>query len=146
MALAEQSRHASPDRCATYDHAETRSIGIERMKSHARVVVMVVGCRLQRPVSLDEARLEGCGARRAKKLTAGSSWHAAGGFHAMNSDPNVARLQAYTISVYKEIEQISGQDVGVRLTGGLNIAATKDRWDFLKADVARHRVLVSTRS
>lgn len=27
-------------------------------------------------------------------LTAGSSWHAAGGFHALNADPNMAALQA----------------------------------------------------
>lgn len=44
-----------------------------------------------------------------KQLTAGSTWHAAGGFHSMNSDPNVARLQAYTISLYKEVEKISGR-------------------------------------
>ena len=47
-----------------------------------------------------------------KQLTAGSTWHAAGGFHAMNTDPNVARLQAYGISVYREVEEISGQDTG----------------------------------
>ena len=28
-------------------------------------------------------------------LTAGSSWHAAGGIHALNADPNMAALQAY---------------------------------------------------
>jgi glycine/D-amino acid oxidase-like deaminating enzyme len=32
-------------------------------------------------------------------LTAGSSWHAAGGFHALNADPNIASLQAYTIDL-----------------------------------------------
>ncbi|MEM7524219.1 MAG: FAD-dependent oxidoreductase, partial [Pseudomonadota bacterium] len=30
------------------------------------------------------------------KLTCGSSWHAAGGFHTLNGDPNVAKLQQYT--------------------------------------------------
>ena len=40
-----------------------------------------------------------------KQLTAGSTWHAAGGFHAMNSDPNVSRLQAYGISAYKEVAE-----------------------------------------
>jgi dimethylglycine dehydrogenase len=30
------------------------------------------------------------------ELTSGSSWHAAGGFHTLNGDPNVAKLQAYT--------------------------------------------------
>ena len=32
-------------------------------------------------------------------LTAGSSWHAAGGVHALNADPNMAALQAYTIDL-----------------------------------------------
>src|SRR5882724_5034814 len=112
------------------------------VKSHARVVVIgggVVGCSVL--YHLTKLGWKDVVLVERKELTAGSSWHAAGGFHAMNSDPNVARLQAYTISVYKEIEQIAGQDVGVRFTGGLNIAATKDRWDFLKAEVARHRVL-----
>jgi dimethylglycine dehydrogenase len=27
-----------------------------------------------------------------KQLTAGSTWHAAGGMHTLNGDPNVARL------------------------------------------------------
>ena len=76
-----------------------------------------------------------------KQLTAGSTWHAAGGFHAMNSDPNVARLQAYGISVYKEVEEISGQDVGMHLTGGIQVAATAQRWEVIRYEHARHRVL-----
>jgi glycine/D-amino acid oxidase-like deaminating enzyme len=31
------------------------------------------------------------------ELTSGSTWHAAGGFHTLNGDPNVAKLQAYTV-------------------------------------------------
>jgi dimethylglycine dehydrogenase len=34
-----------------------------------------------------------------KGLTAGSGWHAVGGFHALNADPNTASLQAYTIDL-----------------------------------------------
>mgnify|MGYP002628119705 CR=1 FL=1 len=30
-------------------------------------------------------------------LTTGSSWHAAGGIHALNADPNIVQLQGYTI-------------------------------------------------
>ena len=47
-----------------------------------------------------------------KELTAGSTWHAAGGMHTLNGDPNVARLQQYTIELYKEIEAESGQNCG----------------------------------
>jgi dimethylglycine dehydrogenase len=112
------------------------------MKTHTRVAVIgggVVGCSVLYHLTklgwTDVVLIE------RKELTAGSSWHAAGGFHALNSDPGVAKLQSYTIDLYKEIEAFSGQDVGMHMTGGLNIAATQARWDFLRSDFARHRVL-----
>jgi len=45
------------------------------------------------------------------ELTSGSSWHAAGNVHVISSDPNISRLMAYTINLYKEIEKTSGQSV-----------------------------------
>src|SRR5258708_20311590 len=66
------------------------------------------------------------------ELTSGSTWHAAGGMHTINSDPNVAKLQQYTINLYKEIEEISGQSCGVHLTEGISLAATRERMDWLK--------------
>lgn len=66
-------------------------------------------------------------------LTAGSSWHAAGGFHALNADPNIASLQAYTIDLLSEIEQESGQSVGMHMTGGMTLAGTPDRWEWLQS-------------
>jgi len=112
------------------------------MKAHARVVVIgggVVGCSvLYHLTKLGWTDVVLC---ERKELTAGSSWHAAGGFHALNSDPTVSRLQAYTISLYREIQSLSGQDIGLHLTGGLNVAATPERWELLRSDCARHRVL-----
>jgi len=112
------------------------------MKSHAQAVVIgggVVGCSvLYHLTKLGWKDVVLC---ERKELTAGSSWHAAGGFHALNSDPNVSKLQAYTVRLYKEIQELSGQDVGLHFTGGLNIAATPERWELLRADYARHRVL-----
>jgi dimethylglycine dehydrogenase len=66
-------------------------------------------------------------------LTCGSSWHAAGGFHALNADPNIAGLQAYTIDLLSEIEKESGQSVGMHMTGGLTLAGTPDRWEWLQS-------------
>lgn len=112
------------------------------MKTHARVVVIgggVIGCSvLYHLTRLGWTDVVLC---ERKELTAGSSWHAAGGFHAINSDPGVSRLQAYTIELYREIEKLSGQDVGLHFTGGLNVAATPARWEQLRADWARHRTL-----
>ena len=75
------------------------------------------------------------------QLTSGSTWHAAGGIHTLNSDPNVAKLQAYTIELYQEIEELSGQSCGVHLTGGVMLAGTKERLDLLKAMHAKGRYL-----
>lgn len=66
-------------------------------------------------------------------LTSGSSWHAAGGFHALNSDPNIAALQAYTIDLLSEIEQESGQSVGMHMTGGYSVASAPERWEWLQS-------------
>ncbi len=66
-------------------------------------------------------------------LTCGSSWHAAGGFHALNADPNIANLQAYTIDLLSEIEKESGQSVGMHMTGGMTLAGTPDRWEWLQS-------------
>ncbi len=75
------------------------------------------------------------------ELTSGSSWHAAGGFHTLNGDPNVAKLQAYTVSLYKEIEELSGQSCGLHLTGGVMLADTPERMDFLRLAHAKGRYL-----
>ncbi|MFK7836260.1 MAG: FAD-dependent oxidoreductase [Sulfitobacter sp.] len=66
-------------------------------------------------------------------LTAGSSWHAAGGIHALNADPNIAALQAYTIDLLSEIEKESGQSIGLHMTGGMTLAGTPDRWEWLQS-------------
>jgi len=70
------------------------------------------------------------------RLTAGSSWHAAGGFHAINSDTRIAALQRYTISLYPRIEAESGQSIGLRMSGGLELAGTPERWRWLKSELA----------
>ncbi|MBK9080931.1 MAG: GcvT family protein [Rhizobiales bacterium] len=75
------------------------------------------------------------------ELTSGSTWHAAGGMHTVNGDPNVAKLQQYTINLYKEIEEVSGQSVGLHMTEGLMLAATPARWEWLKAIRSKGRYL-----
>ncbi|MEM6940968.1 MAG: FAD-dependent oxidoreductase [Pseudomonadota bacterium] len=104
------------------------------MKSHYRVVVIgggVVGAsvlyHLAKMGWTDVALVE------RSVLTAGSSWHAAGGIHALNADPNIAALQAYTIDLLSEIEKESGQNIGLHMTGGLTMAGTPDRWEWLQS-------------
>ncbi len=104
------------------------------MKSHYRVVVIgggVVGASVLYHLAKfgwsDVCLLE------RSVLTAGSSWHAAGGIHALNADPNMAALQAYTIDLLTTIQEESGQDIGLHMTGGLTLAGTPDRWEWLQS-------------
>ena len=75
------------------------------------------------------------------ELTSGSTWHAAGGIHTLNSDANVSRLQKYTIDLYRELEQITGQSCGIHLTGGLMLASLDEHLDFIKLVRSRGRYL-----
>src|SRR5260370_37451159 len=43
------------------------------------------------------------------ELTAGSSWHAAGGTHTFDSDANASRLHKYTIDDYRSAQGPPGQ-------------------------------------
>ncbi|ESW86156.1 FAD-dependent oxidoreductase [Mesorhizobium sp. M0644] len=112
------------------------------MKSHAKAVVIgggVVGCSVL--YHLAKAGWNDIMLIERSELTSGSSWHAAGGFHTLNGDPNVAKLQAYTVQLYKEIEEISGQSCSLHLTGGVMMADTPERMDFLRLAHAKGRYL-----
>ena len=112
------------------------------MKTHARVVVVgggVVGASVL--YHLAKAGWRDVVLVERDELTSGSTWHAAGGMHTLNGDPNVAKLQEYTIKLYSEIEAASGQSCGVHITGGVNLAGTPERMDFLRLARARARYL-----
>ncbi|MFK8022526.1 MAG: FAD-dependent oxidoreductase [Ilumatobacter sp.] len=112
------------------------------MKTQAQVVVIgggVVGASVLYHLALagwtDVMMVE------RRELTHGSTWHSAGGMHTLNGDPNVAALQRYTIDLYTTIEAESGRDCGIHLTGGLVLADSPERMDFLRMAHARGRYL-----
>jgi dimethylglycine dehydrogenase len=112
------------------------------MKSHYRAVVIgggVVGCSVL--YHLTKAGWRDVALVERDQLTSGSTWHAAGGFHTLNGDPNVAKLQGYTIGLYDELEKLSGQSCGLHRTGGLMLADTPERMEWLKMAHARARYL-----
>jgi dimethylglycine dehydrogenase len=112
------------------------------VKSSAQVVVIgggVVGASVL--YHLTKAGWTDVMLLERRELTAGSTWHSAGGMHTLNGDPNVAKLQQYTVQLYEEIERVSGQDCGIHLPGGLMLADTEVRMDFLRMTQARGRYL-----
>jgi dimethylglycine dehydrogenase len=112
------------------------------MKTTTRVAVIgggVVGCSVLYHLTKlgwsDVMLLE------RSELTSGSTWHAAGGFHTLNGDTNMAALQGYTIRLYRELEEITGMSCGLHHVGGVTLADTQDRFDMLVAERAKHRYM-----
>ena len=112
------------------------------MKTTTRVCVIgggVVGCSVLYHLTKlgwsDVMLLE------RSELTSGSTWHAAGGFHTLNGDTNMAALQGYTIKLYKELEEITGMSCGLHHVGGVTLADNQDRFDMLVAERAKHRFM-----
>ncbi len=112
------------------------------MKTHVQALVIgggVVGCsvlyHLTRFGWKDVMLIE------RSELTSGSTWHAAGGFHTLNGDTNMAALQGYTIRLYKELEEITGLSCGLHHVGGITLADNAARFEMLKAERAKHRYM-----
>ena len=51
----------------------------------------------------------------------------------------MAALQGYTIRLYRELEEITGQSCSLHHVGGLTLAESPERLDFLKSARAMHR-------
>ncbi|MBS0122943.1 GcvT family protein [Thetidibacter halocola] len=112
------------------------------MKTTTRVVVIgggVVGCSVL--YHLTKLGWSDVTLVERSELTSGSTWHAAGGFHTLNGDTNMAALQGYTIRLYRELEELTGMSCGLHHVGGVTLADNAERWDMLKAERAKHRYM-----
>lgn len=110
------------------------------MKTHAQAVVIgggVVGCsilyHLAKAGWTDVVLLE------RDELTSGSTWHAAANIHGLHDSTNISRLQHYTMNLYKELEEETGQSCGVFQPGSLYLAQTQDREHQLRLQEAKAR-------
>ncbi|GAB5445542.1 GcvT family protein [Gymnodinialimonas sp.] len=110
------------------------------MKTHAQAVVIgggVVGCsilyHLAKAGWTDVILLE------RDELTSGSTWHAAANIHGLHDSTNISRLQHYTMNLYKELEEETGQSCGVFQPGSLYLAQTEDREHQLRLQEAKAR-------
>ena len=100
------------------------------MPIHARVLVIGGGCvgvgvlyGLAKRGWSDVALLE------RTRLTAGSTWHAAGLIPSYARSRNVGRMIARSLEIYQRLEAETGQNVGFHKCGQLRIANTRERLD-----------------
>jgi len=110
------------------------------LPTQARVVIIgggIVGCsaayHLARLGWTDTVLLE------RKKLTSGTTWHAAGLVRSSLYTQNLTRLAKYTVDLYTTLEQETGQATGFVQPGSLSIATNAERWEEFRRGAAMLR-------
>ena len=113
------------------------------MKTTTRVAVIgggVVGCSVL--YHLTKLGWSDVMLIERSELTSGSTWHAAGGFHTLNGDTNMAALcRVIPSNSTSELEEITGMSCGLHHVGGVTLADNQERFDMLKAERAKHRFM-----
>lgn len=67
-----------------------------------------------------------------KKLTSGTTFHAAGLVGQLRSSANITQLLGYSVELYKTLEAETGQATGWKMNGGLRLACNEERWTEVK--------------
>ncbi|MEM8803899.1 MAG: FAD-binding oxidoreductase, partial [Pseudomonadota bacterium] len=98
------------------------------LPTHARVVIIgggVSGCSLAYHLAkrgwTDIVLLE------RKKLTCGTTWHAAGLIAQLRANENMTRLAKYSAELYNNLEAETGVATGMRQVGSITVALTEHR-------------------
>ena len=101
---------------------------MSQVPSHARVVIVgggVAGCSVAYHLTklgwTDVVLLE------RKRLTSGTTWHAAGLIAQLRASKNMTRLAKYSQELYSELEAETGIATGFRRCGSITIALTEAR-------------------
>src|SRR5215472_15881582 len=106
---------------------------MSRLPSQAEIVIIgggIIGCsvayHLAKLGRKDALLLE------RKKLTSGTTWHAAGLVRAMLYSGNLTKLARYSLELYTRLEKETGQATGLKQNGSISIATNAERWDDLR--------------
>jgi 4-methylaminobutanoate oxidase (formaldehyde-forming) len=67
-----------------------------------------------------------------KKLTSGTTWHAAGLVAQLRASQNMTRLAQYSVELFAELAQQTGQETGYQQTGSMTLALHPERLEELK--------------
>ncbi len=67
-----------------------------------------------------------------KKLTSGTTFHAAGLVGQLRTSANITQLLGYSVELYKKLEAETGLQTGWKMNGGLRLACNAERWIEVK--------------
>ncbi len=67
-----------------------------------------------------------------KKLTSGTTFHAAGLVGQLRTSANITQLLGHSVALYKTLEAETGLQTGWKMNGGLRLACNAERWTEVK--------------
>ncbi len=67
-----------------------------------------------------------------RKLTSGTTFHAAGLVGQLRTSANITQLLGHSVALYKGLEAETGLQTGWKMNGGLRLACNADRWTEVK--------------
>ena len=74
-----------------------------------------------------------------KKLTSGTTFHAAGLVGQLRSNANITQLLGESVKLYRTLEEETGLGTGWKMNGGLRLACNEERWTEVKRQVTTAR-------
>ena len=111
------------------------------MKADVQAVVIgggVIGCSIL--YHLAKAGWSNSVLVERDELTSGSTWHAAANIHGLHDMTNISRIQHYTMNLYKQLEQETGQSCGIFQPGSLYLAQTQQREHQLRLQESKAKL------
>ncbi len=67
-----------------------------------------------------------------RRLTDGSTWHAAGLVGQLRSSSSLTQLMQKSVEIYQRLEEKTGYATGWRGVGSIRVASSADRWEEIK--------------
>ncbi|MEM8877164.1 MAG: FAD-dependent oxidoreductase [Pseudomonadota bacterium] len=75
-----------------------------------------------------------------RKLTCGTTWHAAGLIGQLRANQNMTRLAKYSAELYVNLEAETGLGTGMKQNGSISVALTEHRWEELRRQATLARI------
>ncbi len=103
------------------------------LPASAKIIIIgggIIGCSTA--YHLGKLGITDCLLLERKKLTSGTTFHAAGLVGQLRSSANITQLLGYSVALYDRLEQETGQAAGWKRNGGLRLACNDERWTEVK--------------
>ena len=119
----------------------TRPERPDDLPRRASVIVIgggVIGCSVA--YHLARAGVSDVTLLERRQLTSGTTWHAAGLVGQLRTSINMTELARYTSTLYRRLEEETGQATGYRRCGSFSLATNEERFEELKRSASMAKV------